>query len=260
MGDECVGVVGALRDPFAAHFVFRGSTLVALASRHTTDPQSSTIALLRRTFASTEPALVLVEGLATDAGSSPKGFAPQRGTDAFRGGESRYAAKLANEAGQPFLGIEPRDQDINTDVLKSYKSEDIVGAFVLRAIRSRGLMLGQPPLELENYAQRTAERYMRGDTRLSNAFENFSGWYQMAYGRSPWADPKLRSRGSPCSQGLAGSVLKQITLLRNEHIALLIASVFPVTAKILLVFGSGHYRALAPLLEKRYGAPRYETV
>lgn len=259
LGDECAAVVGAPREPFAAHFKFRGSALAVLATYHTIDPQSPTIKLLKQTFASLEPAVVLVEGLATDQGTTPRGFAYSDG-DPFRGGESRYAAKLALEARRLFLGIEPRDQDLNTEALKRFRPADIVGALVLRAIRAHNMTQGRPPDAVERYAERAASHYLRADPRLSNGYEDFPGWYLAAFGSQPWTDPKLIHRGSPCSKGLAGLVLKAISGLRNEHMAHVTSSVFPVTPSVLLVFGAGHYRALAPLLAARYGAPRYETV
>jgi hypothetical protein len=260
LSDECSPTPGAPLEPFAAQYASGGSTLVFIAAHHTRDLRSPTSALIRRAFESFVPEFVLVEGLATHEGLSPQGFITSlTARDVLKGGgESRYAATLAVQANRPFLGVEPHDREINDVLLRKFKIEDIVGSLVVRAIGSLS-QNGRSPEEIRNYAQQIAAHIIRNDPRLHDGFKDFPRWYQAAYGISPWTDPNLGTRGTPCSTGSAGKLVKQITLLRNEHIALVISLVYPAKAKVLIVCGSGHFRALAKLLRTRYGTPNYKA-
>lgn len=222
-----------------------------VATRHSQTLGSQTFQTVAAAIEQARPALVIVEGVETAAGESPDAETLRDMSEAgFRDGESRYAAMLAAKRGIPYVGGEVSARAVNDALLKTHPLRDVIQAYLVRDIA--GLARLRPfrdEAEFRRFVRYAADRLAVSDGRLWDAEMAEGDWYLEAH---PLEAPPPNF-GAPCVDDAAGRILAQVTRLRNLHLRDLIVARARTAAPVLVVYGSGHLRALRSVLEKRFG-------
>src|SRR5260221_4801903 len=129
-----------LQRPFIACHKNHEQELCYIGSDHSSDINSKTFKLIRKTIEEFKPDLLVLEGFETNKGLSPiaminyvrKSCTPSSSDD-FKCGEPQYAVHLAHLMNIPFIGGEPDDEEIFTPLQgQGYEKDDIFGFYFTR--------------------------------------------------------------------------------------------------------------------------------
>ncbi|MBD3818150.1 hypothetical protein ACIGFJ_14965 [Brevundimonas diminuta] len=255
IADPCAPASGRDQPPYLAVFSSGPKQIGFLAAMHTQDASSPTFRLIARAFARLQPKIVVVEGVPTEEGLSParlsnRGFVRRRGGQY---GENMQAAYEAEARDIPFIGGEPTQSTLlQAHVEAGANGADVFAAYLLRYLR--GAMLARQPGGADDQLRDLQRRLLPtlGQSLGVTDFDIFQ-WYRASYGVLPAADPELAERGSPCGPGIASAIVARETRLRNEHLLRLIEALSSGYPSVLVVYGAGHFDALAPSLRNLHG-------
>lgn len=253
LGDACRPDQAEGQGAFVATFGDPAPKLWFVATRHSMDLGSQTFQTVAAAIDRAGPSLVIVEGLDTAAGENP-GVEVLRDLSeaAFRGGEARYAAMFAAKHGIAYLGGEVSARVVNDVLLRTYSLRDIIQAYLTRDIGGHARMkpfTGEA--EFQAFVRQAANRLARTDSRLWDPALAEGTWYLKAHPLADrLTDPDI---GTPCGEDDASRIIAKITEIRNLRLYDLIASRTRAAAPVLVVYGSGHLRALRAPLERLLG-------
>lgn len=244
LGDACEADPAEARGAFTIAFGAPRPGLWFVATRHSDKLGSQTFRTVADVMESTSPTLAIVEGLETAAGENSGAETLRSLEDStFRGGEARYAAMLAARRGIPFVGGEMSAVPLNDALLKAYPREAVIKAYLTRDIFGRARV---QPFETEAdfraYIQRAANRLAVTDGRLWDPVLVRGDWFIQTYGLPDGVSDF--SAGTPCGTSDSSEVIAKITELRNLHLYELIVAKVRTHARVVVVYGSGHLRAL----------------
>jgi|UPI000580956A hypothetical protein len=255
IADPCAPAAGRDQPPYLALFSSGPKQIGFLAAMHTQDASSPTFRLISRSFERLQPKIVVVEGVPTEEGLSParlsnRGFVRRRGGQY---GENMQAAYEAEARDIPVIGGEPAQSTLlQAHVEAGADGADVFAAYLLRYLR--GAFLARRPGGADDQLRDLQRRLLPtlGQSLGVTDFDIFQ-WYRASYGVLPAADSELAERGSPCGPGIASEIVARETRLRNEHLLRLIEALSGAYPSVLIVYGAGHFDALAPALRDLYG-------
>lgn len=260
IADACVALAArtAMTEPYVLSFRRGPKRLTFVAARHTVDPDSDTFRAVEAALAAPGLKMVIVEGVATSRGANPRAFAAA--PDARRVNEARYAARLARARSIPFVGGEPDEpREVRRLLNEGLAPAQVLGALVTRSVAALARVRPKDVAALAREARAAEIRHRRQSRRLARARFEFGGWYRRAYGVAPEADPRLLLRGTPCGDGPAAEVIRRLTRARNTHLWGLVRRAVESRDSVTVVYGGGHYLALADVLAETYGPPTVQS-
>lgn len=130
-----------LKVPYGAVFKTDKGNLIYLASEHQTNVNSKTFQLIKSSFEKFSPNLVMVEGIERGIANPYGKYMPMieekcLPISTWKCADPLYSIYLANEAGIDFIGLEPDDENIFNDIIKStnYTFNDIILYYFIRQL------------------------------------------------------------------------------------------------------------------------------
>jgi len=252
--------------PYAARYVRDGRSLTFVASLHEHRSGCDTFRVVEREFERLDPQVVILEGFSSADGVSPAGYSKwvrgQAEGELWPGGEAAFAAKLALDAGVPFLGGEPSAELVFREAQSErIGPEDLIYFFVVRQVPQWK--------RAEEDRDRTFEQLYREMIRQlahmhpieAEAFQDpkgFLAWYQRRNGRAFVYDEITTEQSAPLTGEDAlftQRVSTQVGEVRDAHIASVIADQLNQHERVLVVYGAGHHLVQEPVLAKLLGPP-----
>jgi len=102
--------------------------------------------------------------------------------------------------------------------------------------------------------QATQASIARIGTLLNIDNIDLQSWYRDTFGVAIDSDPDLSLRGTPCGSDRISQIIRTASQARNEHLSKLIVSQLEKSRPIGIVYGAGHFSALAEQLTAYFGA------
>ncbi len=253
--------------PYAARYEHGGKSLSFVAAQHEHHIASKTFQIIDREFRQFLPEVVVIEGLETEHGTSPKFY-----SDAFRRylqeeswpiGEPGLTASLASARGIPFIGGEPSDEKIrNVVVAGPIEPRDLLYYYVVRQIPQWKRTGEDQTQSFDELYARCVNHDMQilglDDEELSDP-ATFAVWYEVKNGRPFKYEEVTVQHSAPLKGGLFTNEMSlRIGEVRDVHIVRLIADLLNNHDRVLVVYGAGHHVQQEKVLEKMLGVPRIE--
>ena len=241
-----------------------GRRLAFVAAEHSSDPGSATHRAVRDAFERVRPSAVIIEGFPTELGENPRPIVALARTsdrpeaEPYARGEAGYAARLAVDAGVPFVGGEPSEDDL-TDALiaQGFDPVDILLTDVLallpQSIRGGQITGPDDPAFEDVFRDRVVARAMERNNAPRVNLDDFARWYQAQYGVDYRTDPEFQARPDPGKDTTVGRILRAQSLLRDRHLLALILRKVRERGRVLVVYGGTHRTALAGALNTALG-------
>lgn len=253
--------------PFVIRFTRGGRSLVFVAAQHSIDAEGATFMAVRRAFAQTSPAVLIVEGFPTERGENPASIVRlvaerhQPEADSYARGEAAFAISLALEAGIPFLGGEPTDKALlAAQVGEGFQPDDIQFITLIKVLGqdvAAGVFAG-PSDPRFPAAFRTWDEILAADSgRSITSPELFAVWYQRTFGRALETDPSWLSRADPGGAGLGAAIARSQSLLRDRHLFDVAMAQVQTRQRVLIVYGASHLAALWGAFAHVLGEPAF---
>lgn len=254
--------------PAVMHFAREGQEYLRyIAADHApgpvpsaTEPGHPTFLAIKRVFEEFNPDFCIVEGFdgkeGTDLRADPmyKSEGP---------GEPAYVVRLAKEKNILFAGGESTDIAMLDHLeSKSFSRDDYaclcITQYIAENWRNHGDLWQNP--NLKEYIDKKAGLYVEHFGK-AYSFDDYQAWIRANYPRVlPFGELTDTKLTVPISDG---AKLQQIAyasgLLRDAEILDRIIDATDIHERVLVVYGASHYYVQHKELEKRFGAPRYET-
>lgn len=262
--DEALSDASTAKSPALYEFKKGPVELLYLASNHVTDPKSETFRLIEYAFAKKSFRLIIVEGFETSLGQSPveikNAILSGNTKDFYPNGEPSYAVELAVRNGIPFIGGEPNDKQIFLSVKSGgYSVEDLIGFNFVRRIpqlRRQRKVIDMATLESEFKWYSKAKAKDFGVEDLTFNFEAFKKWYSSKQGKNLSLESGEKGETAPMDGPYFTQKLsKIITTARDENIVNTITTMLSTHQKVLIIYGSSHYRIEHKALKNALGEP-----
>lgn len=249
--------------PLGAIFKKESKTLIFVGDHH--KDQEKTYKFLEKAFNSTNPEIVVIEGLDFSKGESPKAYvskyAAKSKEELFNeGGAAPNAAKLAFKNKTPFIGGEPSiSQEMNSEFILSqgFTKEDIRNVQVLQRIpyRRDHLKLGE-----EDFFK-YAKKYYKIAEKLAVFKDDFGRWYLKKVGRKfKYIEVSKEEADVNCLP--TDTVIQKIAcgtnINRDRALVQNIETLLEKYDRVLVVYGTGHFVQEYHALVKAFdGEPKY---
>jgi hypothetical protein len=250
--------------PYTAVHQRGGRKLGFVAATHTVDPASPTMQAIRQAFDRVRPAAVIVEGFPTEMGENPEAIAEivaaadQPDADPYARGEAAFAARLAMDAGVPFLGGEPTEA-VQTRALRAqgFGDRDIFFTDLLKVLPQsiRGGEVSGPadPGFANIFSRWTVSLAIERDDAPEITLDEFAAWYLGQYGLDYRVDARFAERADPSAETLVGRILRAQSLIRDRHLYGAILDTLKRRGRVLVVYGGSHRTSLAKALTASLG-------
>ena len=235
-----------------------------VAAAHTVDPASPTMQAIRAAFVDVRPAAVIVEGFPTEMGENPSviteivATGDQPDADPYARGEAAYAARLAMDAGVPFLGGEPTEAEQTRVLLaQGFDARDIFFTDLLKVLPQSirgGEISGPDDSRFENvFARWTISLAIERDDAPEITIDEFEAWYLAQFGVDYRIDARFAERANPGAEDLVGRILRAQSLIRDRHLYGTIMNTLKRRERVLVVYGGSHRTSLARALTASLG-------
>ncbi|MEW6074085.1 MAG: hypothetical protein AB1726_16000 [Planctomycetota bacterium] len=252
--------------PYAARYRRSAKSLTYVASRHEHTPGCATFAVVEREFTHLDPEIVVIEGTATADGASPAPYRrwvesmPPDGD--WPGGEAAWSASLAMARGIPFLGGEPGPAEIRAGMAATpFDRRDLLLFYVVRQIpqwkrtgEDRRRSFADLYAEVLDHQARAYEL----DRATLPDPEGFAAWYAEKNGR-PFEYGAITPQESAPIAGedalYTNRISAAVGLVRDSHLANLLADLLNRHDRVLVVYGAGHHAQQADVLQAMLGLP-----
>lgn len=222
----------------------KGQSVSFINARHYSDTAETNNPTARTTAAAitllSSPKAVIIE--ATDAGNPPKG-------------DPAYAAQLAGNKGIPVIAGEPKDADVFKAMEgRGYSTKDTMGMYLLRRLE-RDAYPSEEAFDKgvsKYFGEHKAFDHIPKDQRMTA--EEFKSWYAE---HNQTGKPFLQITGDDVGPSKTDTFFGKMTrdsgIVRDEHLAQVIADATNKHGDVLVVYGEGHLRTLKPVLEQMLG-------
>ncbi len=253
--------------PFMTYFKGSKTELCYTAVRHANSVSSPTFQLVKNTFDSFDPEILILEGFYYECGRSPSfilsSIKQEEGQKHWQGGEVSFAASLAHKKGIPFVGAEPTDKAILSQLTsKGYTDRDFVFFYFLRNIPQYGR---SKELSAEDQLPMLFDRDMErwdGHHILQSipTYGDYQDWFHRHYPEK-LSFKKLIDHDLTCPQAdselFFHQLSNEIELIRDTHILKVQLDLSREFSKIMTVYGGSHYRCQEEVLKRYFGTPLY---
>ena len=250
--------------PYTAVHRHGGRKLGFVAATHTVDPASPTMQAIREAFDHVQPAAVIIEGFPTEMGENPDVIVDivsggeQPDADPYARGEAAYAARLAMNAGVPFVGGEPTEAEQTRALMaQGYDARDIFFTDILKVLPQsiRGGEVSGPddPRFPGVFNRWTVSLAIEREDAPKITLADFERWYLAQYGVDYRVDARFVDRADPSAETLVGRILRSQSLIRDRHLYRAIMNTLKRRGRVLVVYGGSHRTALAGALSASLG-------
>lgn len=251
--------------PFLATYRSGTKVLGFVAAHHVFTDDNSTIASIRRGFSEINPAALIIEGYATDAGANPADVLEsiqlrgKPGAGGFDKSEAVFAASQAVSRKVPFIGgeLSPSAQ-IDRLVALGHNRRDALFALHLSILgqsrRSGEMPVGDAAAFTKAFESASrAVAFMTSTELLSEA--QFRADYNRIIGGDPVNDRTLDTRTNPGTYTSLQRMSADSMRIRDEHLLATIEQQLAKSDRVLVVYGRGHWTTLSATLARRFGNP-----
>jgi hypothetical protein len=245
--------------PYFAHYQSGDRELVFLAARHEPRLGSPTHALVEAVIEGFKPDYVVVEGMATEAGPSPRGALRDARRRRKTGDcpEPLFAMVLAAEQKIPCIGGEPPAAATTAALRRLGSDRDALGFLLVRHLGQvrRGEALDAIEAKVKRSLPQLRRRF---DLKVEMDLEDFKVWF-LERSKTPWSADNLRGDVIAPLAGEKASYLQRmgiaVMLARERHLLALQARLLRVHRRVLVIYGSGHLVYEHDVLQQMLGKP-----
>jgi hypothetical protein len=251
--------------PFLATYRFGTKVLGFVAAHHVFTDDNPTIASIRRGFSEINPAAVIIEGYATEAGPNPADILEsiqlrdKPGAGGFDKSEAVFAASQALSRKVPFIGGElSTSAQIDQLVAMGHSRGDALFALHLSILgqsrRSGEMPVGDATAFRKAFESASrAVAFMTSSELLSET--QFRTDYSRIVGGDPVNDRTLDARTNPGTSTSLQRMSADSMRIRDEHLLSTIEQQLAKSDRVLVVYGRGHWTTLSAALARRFGNP-----
>lgn len=247
-----------------AHYKKGSAELFYLAARHTSKMDSDTMRLVQELFNKHEFNVVLIESIPYSSGESPQWFieeAKKYQTETFvQGGESAFAAILADQKKIPFFAGELDHKEIYRDLkIRGYSDQDIVGFYTVRQIPQwirenepkKDLLKRKIPIFLGQYCKIFGINECPKMNEICN-------WYKAKLGHDLVVDVS-NEETAPVSDGklFTQKMSSELGALRDQFTLNIIQKLILKYQKVAVIYGAGHLITLRKSFDAAFGQPEF---
>ena len=250
--------------PFKASYKATNGQLHFIASFHSNKIESETFKMIQDTIVNEKIDLIILEGFKYSDGLSPKGistWAKNQGKNGhYNGFETAFTIKTALEKGIPFIGGEPDDSYILSEVQKKgFSTNDLIFYYFVQQVFQHTMNETIDNIDVTEIFKKVILGQKNLFTNKAPSFEEFKEWYLLKNKQefvlseineespAPFYDGKLYT------QKVASAVL----LARDQFIVTKIADSLKKNKTVLVVYGGSHWSTQSEALENLYGKPTF---
>jgi hypothetical protein len=252
--------------PHLTHYTKDNKHLYYLGVKHGKDFETRSHDMIMQAMFKHKPQLIVIEGLATEAGISPSfGFDKKMAGNFARflnHEENIHTAEFARSKKIPFIGGEPSTKEIFEALGKQgYSDKESMAVYLLRNIsvwRRKGLLnQGNLRQQAEMFLLKDPVfKHIPAEDRLT--FDEFTAWYDSH-------KHELRNKNlldvvasdTNYNGDHAPNYFQRMTKImdrvRDEHLVNVIADCASEYDKVMVVYGNAHQFASEPVFEKMFG-------
>ncbi len=250
------------KEPGLARYQKDSYELFYLGARHENETDSDTLRLVSQLFEKNKFNVLLIESIPHSSGESPQWFLAEakKGLKPgfISGGESAWAAILADKNMIPFFAGEPDHQDFYQS-LKSlgYTDLDVIGFYVARQtpqwVREREVIKGLIERKAPPFIQYYCKLFAITDCPTLAQVRN---WYQEKNGRELNTEITNNDVG-PEHNGklLTQHISSAIGDIRDKFTLNVIQELLTKYKKVAVVYGAGHFITLRKSFDEALGSP-----
>lgn len=246
--------------PFVAHYQRRSRNLYFVACEHET--RGASFALIDRLFAQWTPNWMIIEGFATDRGSSPKEITKvalrKDDRHAWQAGEGAHAVRICVESGIEFEGGEPSDRSALTALSdQGVRERDLANAILIAALVQNGggddgCSNHPTDHEIELWHDLMKDKY----PCVARDRQTLNDWWNECFHIDLEEDPIWCTRSDPGGSGPASGAMRALNLHRDRHLYELIIDRLTEHRSVGVVFGGSHLASLWKPLRAALGEPQ----
>ncbi len=238
--------------------------LFYLAARHTNTIGEDTLNLVETLFKDYQFDVLLIESIPYTSGESPKWYVEEakRGKTAqfIQGGESAFAALLADTKKIPFFAGEPDHQDIyNRLKAKGYSDEDVIGFYTIRQIPQ----WVRQQEKKEGLLQRKIPSFVAYHCKIFSVtkcptYDQILNWYQAKLGHKLTVNIS-NEETAPISDGLlfTQKISSEVGFIRDRFTLSIIEKLFHKYKRVAVIYGAGHFITLRKSFDQTFGEPTF---
>jgi len=262
------GLYGELDEtelPFRKIYKGCGKSLIYIAARHGSGPDSKTFKLIEESFRNHPITFAIVEGIPSEMGANPSELIDYANRmDGTPGdAESYLTIRLATATGSKFQGGEPSDKEIMNKVAKeSISPVDLLGFYIIRQIPQlirREQIYGPNDPRLEDVIFNMVGSFSEqtgipiNDLGAVDGVANFSNWYKATNGVS--FEKQYREEDSwpgitsPDFLRASNSISNKVANARDHHIVGIIDAALRKSDVVIVVYGGSHHTIQGPALK-----------
>ena len=253
-----------LKYPFTSSFHTGNKELMYLAIDHAGDINSPTFTLIKKSIEHFKPDVILVEGVGTKEGYSPKRVidkAKKCLPDWNNCVEILYAAHLAETNNIKFIGSEPSDEYMFTELeSQGYSVKDIAFFYLSRQMQQAY----DPEKRIKSWNDIKVQFHeLLSLTHIYEnshySFDEYIAWLKEKTGHNVTFKEIVNSKFTdPIKNGNYIQRLSNTNVfIRDKHVLQVILNHMQKHKKILVIFGFSHYPLQKDVLEKYLGKPSY---
>lgn len=249
--------------PFRVDYKFDLSRLIYIAALHSCEPDSSTFKVIKASVENEKIDLMLLEGFGDSIGISPefmKSWAvKQEQEKTYEGFETAYSISLAVQKHIPFIGCEPDDSVMLTEILNNdCSSEDLLFYYFVQ--QSFQMNEAQSKIDNQELFQKLVKlKCSAFKLETEPTYKEFLDWYLKRNGEhfSPLKIdeevPAPYENGKLFTQKISSLVCR----IRDQYILMKIQDSLNKHSTVLVVCGGSHWSTQKVALEKALGKPSF---
>ena len=243
--------------PFTAIFDDKQTKLYFIASLHQNSVDSLTFKLINKAFQECDPQILIIEGLEREKGYSYQRFVDivNKSKNIENLGEPFYAVSLAQKRNIPFVGAEPTDKFILSQLFQyGYTVNDFVGFIVVRQIpewKRRNELKGNNFNSLFNELLTITAKNLSVNRKTLFLKNEFITWFKKKLNTNfdiNKIDTNLCAPYSDKDAIYTQKINFVINKIRNIYISQVIADNLNKYNRVLVVYGGSHYFQLKEIL------------
>lgn len=250
--------------PFKAEYNIGTKRLIYIASLHSCNANSPTFKMIENSVNTDRIDFLLLEGVPHSAGVSSEKiikWACTQGKDGFyKGFETAFAVSLACQKNLPFIGGEPDDLFVMSEVLnEGYSAEDFVFYHFVQQVFQRS-EAGSADADIEGLfngiIQSKVETLM---LPIRPSFDDFQKWYLDKNG-CRFAPSEINAEvPAPFKNGAlyTQKISAEICRIRDQFIVSTVDSLLKEHNSLMAIFGGSHWSTQKKAFASGLGSPSF---
>lgn len=249
--------------PFKADYRLGNKKLVYIAALHSCELNSATFRVIRESIENEKIELMILEGFQYSLSKSPREMVnwavKQDLKGLYDGFETAYAISLAEKKNIPFVGCEPDDSVICSEILKyGYTTEDLLFYYFVQQIFQMNEAHSKVP------AQTLFDDLVKSKTRILELttnpnYKDFQEWYLRGNGQQFVPSTIDESVPAPYKNGdlITQRISSLVYKIRDQFILTKVEAALNNHDSVLIVCGGSHWSTQKFSLEKTFGKPSF---